>query len=158
MDGAERLFRPLAVDTRLLRYHHHPVADRWSGIAGIVRGKFLELREEDFVTAADCRGWSQAPAVIFRHLVPSFASYLIVQLTLSVPHMILGETRAEFSGAGDSRAGGEPGHAAARTRRLYVSVVALPWLLIPAIFLIVIVLAFNFLGDGLRDSADPYKQ
>jgi peptide/nickel transport system permease protein len=128
----------------------------WSGIARIVRGKFLELREEDFVTAAVVAGATNS-RIIFRHLVPSFGSYLIVQITLSIPSMILGETALSFLGFGIRAPNVSLGTLLqdaqnVRTVSLY------PWLLIPAIFLIFIVLAFNFLGDGLRDSADPYKQ
>jgi len=128
----------------------------WGGIARIVRGKFLELREEDYVTAAVVAGSTNA-RIIFRHLVPAFASYLIVQLTLSIPSMILGETALSFLGLGIRSPAVSLGTLLEDAQN--VRVVALsPWLLIPAIFLVIIVLAFNFLGDGLRDSVDPYKQ
>ncbi len=128
----------------------------WSGIARIVRGEFLKLREEDFVTAAVVSGASNA-RIIFRHMVPSVASYLIVQITLSIPSMILGETSLSFLGLGIRAPAVSLGTLLIDAQN--VRVMALyPWLLIPAIFLILIVLAFNFLGDGIRDSADPYKQ
>jgi peptide/nickel transport system permease protein len=127
----------------------------WGGVARIVRGKFLELREEDYVTAAIVAG-ATSRRIIFRHLVPAFASYLIVQLTLSIPQVILGETALSFLGLGIRPPAVSLGTLLENAQN--VRVVALyPWLLIPAVFLIVIVLAFNFLGDGLRDSVDPYK-
>jgi peptide/nickel transport system permease protein len=128
----------------------------WGGVARIVRGKFLELREEDYVTAAIVAG-STSLRIIFRHLVPAFASYLIVQLTLSIPQMILGETALSFLGLGIRAPAVSLGTLLEDAQN--VRVVALyPWLLIPATFVILIVLAFNFLGDGLRDAVDPYKQ
>lgn len=128
----------------------------WGGVARIVRGKFLELREEDYVTAAVVAG-ATSRRIIFRHLVPAFSSYLIVQLTLSIPQVILGETALSFLSLGIRAPAVSIGTLLQDAQN--VRVVALyPWLLIPALFLIVIVLAFNFLGDGLRDSVDPYKQ
>lgn len=128
----------------------------WCGVARIVRGKFLELREEDYVTAAIVAGATNR-RVIFRHLVPAFASYLIVQLTLSIPQVILGETALSFLGLGIRSPAVSLGTLLEDAQNIRV-VVLYPWLLIPAIFLILVVLAFNFLGDGLRDSVDPYKQ
>ena len=128
----------------------------WCGVARIVRGKFLELREEDYVTAAIVAGATNR-RIIFRHLVPAFASYLIVQLTLSIPQVILGETALSFLGLGIRSPAVSLGTLLEDAQNIRV-VVLYPWLLIPALFLIVIVLAFNFLGDGLRDSVDPYKQ
>jgi len=128
----------------------------WGVVARTVRGKFLELREEDYVTAAVVAG-ATSSRIIFRHLVPAFASYLIVQLTLSIPSVILGETALSFLGLGIRAPAVSLGTLLEDAQN--VRVVALyPWLLIPAAFLFVIVLAFNFLGDGLRDSVDPYKQ
>lgn len=128
----------------------------WGGIARVVRGKFLELREEDYVTAAIVAG-STSWRIIFRHLVPAFASYLIVQLTLSIPGMIIGETALSFLSLGIRAPAVSLGTLLEDAQNIRV-VALYPWLLIPAIFLIVIVLAFNFLGDGLRDAVDPYKQ
>ncbi len=128
----------------------------WCGVARIVRGKFLELREEDYVTAAIVAGATNR-RIIFRHLVPAFASYLIVQLTLSIPQIILGETSLSFLGLGIRSPAVSLGTLLEDAQNIRV-VVLYPWLLIPALFLILIVLAFNFLGDGLRDSVDPYKQ
>ncbi len=127
----------------------------WSGIARVVRGKFLELREQDFVTAARIAGASHA-RIIFRHLVPSFSSYLIVQLTLLVPSMLLGETALSFLGLGIQPPAVSLGTLLQDAQNIR-TVSLTPWLLIPAVFVIAVVLAFNFIGDGLRDAADPYK-
>jgi peptide/nickel transport system permease protein len=127
----------------------------WTGLARVVRGKLLTLREEDFTMAAKITGASEG-RIITRHLLPSFLSYLIVSLTLSIPYMILGETTLSFLGLGiqpPAVSWGTLLQAAQNVR----AVAHYPWLLIPCIFVIITVLAFNFLGDGLRDAADPYK-
>ena len=127
----------------------------WGGLARVVRGKLLELREEDYVMAAKVAG-SSPGTVIRKHLLPGFASYLIVNLTISIPHMILGETALSFLGLGlrpPVVSWGTLLQAAQNIR----SVALHPWLLIPGAFVVVFVLAFNFLGDGLRDAADPYS-
>lgn len=127
----------------------------WCGLARVVRGKLLELREEDFVLAAKISGSSQG-AIIGRHLLPSFVSYLVVSLTLAIPNMILGETSLSFLGIGLRPPVVSWGVLLKEAQN--VRTVALhPWLLIPGLLVIVTVLAFNFLGDGLRDAADPYK-
>ena len=127
----------------------------WCGLARVVRGKLLELREEDFVMAARIAGTGDA-GIIAKHLLPAFMSYLIVHLTLSIPFMILGETALSFLGLGLRPPAVSWGTLLQDAQN--VSAVALfPWLLIPAAFVIVSVLAFNALGDGLRDAADPYK-
>jgi len=127
----------------------------WCGLARVVRGKFLELREEDFTMAARISGASEL-RVIARHLLPSFLSYLIINLTLSIPRMILGETSLSFLGLGLRPPVVSWGVLLKEAQN--VRTVALhPWLLIPGLFVIITVLAFNFLGDGLRDAADPYK-
>ena len=127
----------------------------WTGLARVVRGKFLELREQDFVLAAKTSG-AGTMTIIRRHLVPSFLSYLIVNLTLSIPAMILGETSLSYLGLGLRAPIVSWGVLLEQAQNF--SVVALyPWLMIPALFVIIAVLAFNFLGDGLRDAADPYR-
>jgi len=127
----------------------------WTGLARIVRGKFLELREEDYVMAARAAG-ADTFTTIRRHLIPSFLSYLIVHLTLSIPGMILGETALSFLGLGLQAPTVSWGVLLQQAQNF--TVVALyPWLMLPAGFVIITVLAFNFLGDGLRDAADPYK-
>ncbi len=127
----------------------------WGGLARVVRGKFLELREEDFTMAAMIAGATEG-RIIARHLVPSFLSYLIVSLTLAVPTMILGETSLSFLGLGLRPPAVSWGVLLHQSQNIR-TVALYPWLFIPAIFVIVTVLAFNFLGDGLRDAADPYK-
>lgn len=127
----------------------------WPGLARAVRSKLLSLREEDFCTAAELMGASPA-RVIGRHLLPSFASHLIASATLSIPSMILGETALSFLGLGLRPPITSWGVLLNEAQN--INVVALyPWLMAPAIPVIVVVLAFNFFGDGLRDAADPYR-
>ena len=128
----------------------------WPQLARAVRGKLLELREADFVMAARISNMGDMN-IIVKHLLPSFASFLIVVLSLSVPGMILAETALSFLQIGirpPAVSWGVLLQDAQNIRSLSQS----PWLLIPGLFVIVTVLAFNFLGDGLRDAADPYKQ
>lgn len=127
----------------------------WTGLARVVRGKFLELREEDFAMAARIAG-STDWRIIIRHLLPSFLSYLIVSITLAIPGMILGETVLSFLGLG-LRSPVVSWGTLLQDAQNFRTVALQPWLLIPGLFVIIIVLAFNFLGDGLRDAADPYK-
>lgn len=127
----------------------------WCGLARVVRGKLLALREEDFAMAAKIAGASEG-RIIARHLLPSFSSYLIVSLTLSIPSMILGETSLSFLGIG-LRAPVVSWGVLLGQAQNFRTVALHPWLLIPGIFVIIVVLVFNFLGDGLRDAADPYK-
>ncbi len=127
----------------------------WTGLARSVRSKLLALREEDFCTAAVLMG-AKPSRVIFRHLMPSFTSHLIASATLSIPSMILGETALSFLGLGLRPPITSWGVLLNEAQN--INVVALyPWLMIPVVPVIVTVLAFNFLGDGLRDAADPYK-
>jgi peptide/nickel transport system permease protein len=128
----------------------------WTGLARVVRGKILALREEDYAVAARLLGASPG-RVLFRHLVPGFASHIIVSLTLTVPGMILGETVLSFLGLGlrppivswgvmlqDCQSLQTLGH--------------YPWLLAPALFIVLTILGFNFSGDAMRDAADPYTE
>jgi peptide/nickel transport system permease protein len=126
----------------------------WTGLARVVRGKILSLREEDYAMAARLIGASHS-RVMFRHLVPGFASHIIVALTLSVPGMILGETALSFLGLGLRPPVVSWGVLLQDTINLEV-VANYPWLITPVFLIIVTVLSFNFLGDGLRDAADPY--
>ena len=127
----------------------------WTGLARSVRSKLLSLREEDFATAAQLMGASP-PRIIGKHLLPSFASHLIASATLAIPNMILGETALSFLGLGLRPPVTSWGVLLSEAQN--INVVALyPWLLMPVLPVIVTVLAFNFLGDGLRDAADPYK-
>ena len=126
----------------------------WTTLARVVRGKLLQVREEDFTMAAKVAGASDG-LIIVRHLLPSFISYLIVNITLEVPQMILGETALSFLGVGlrePAISWGVLLQDAQNIRTISLH----PWLLLPALFVVVTVLAFNFVGDGLRDAADPY--
>ncbi|MGQ9631322.1 MAG: ABC transporter permease [bacterium] len=126
----------------------------WTDLARVVRGKFLALREEDFVLAAKLIGTSEL-RIILRHMVPSFMSHLIASLTLSVPAMILSETALSFLGLGLQPPIVSWG-VLLQTAQNLRSVVQAPWLLLPGAAVVIVVLAFNFVGDGLRDAADPY--
>jgi len=127
----------------------------WCGLARVVRGKLISLREEDFVMAARIIGASETRVIVW-HLLPSFLSYLIVSLTLRIPWMILGETALSFLGLG-IRPPAVSWGALLKDGQNIRTVAQSPWLLIPGLFVILTVLAFSFLGDGLRDAADPYK-
>jgi len=127
----------------------------WPGMARTVRGKFLSLKKTDYVMAARLAGVSNAN-IIRKHLVPGFMSYLIVNLTLGIPNMILGETSMSFLGLG-MRAPATSWGVLLQECQNIGSISNCPWKLIPLIYVGVTVLAFNFLGDGLRDAADPYK-
>jgi peptide/nickel transport system permease protein len=127
----------------------------WTGLARIIRGQLLELRQEDFVMAARVAGASDAQ-IIARHLMPSVASQLIIRLTLSIPWMILAETSLSFLGLG-LRPPVVSWGVLLKNAQNFQDVALHPWLLIPGVFVVVVVLAFNFLGDGLRDAADPYR-
>ena len=128
----------------------------WTGLARVVRGKFLTLREEDFVMAAVIAGASEW-RIITRHLIPSFLSYIIVSLTLTIPSMILGETALSFIGLGLQPPAVSWGVLLNNAQNVR-TVAHYPWLLMPALFVVLTVLTFNFLGDGLRDAADPYSK
>lgn len=127
----------------------------WTGIARVVRSKFLSLRNEDFVNAARTFGAGRS-WLITRHLIPSFMSYVIVTASMMMPGMILGETGLSFLGLGLRDPTVSWGTLLNGAQK--ISVIALyPWLMMPALFIIVVILAFNFVGDGLRDVADPYS-
>ncbi len=126
----------------------------WTTMARVVRGRFLALRQEDFVTAAELAGASQL-RIIFRHMVPSFLSHIIAATTLALPAMIIAETSLSFLGLG-LRAPAVSWGVLLQQASNVQAVAITPWLLVPAIPVIIAVLAFNFLGDGLRDAADPY--
>jgi peptide/nickel transport system permease protein len=127
----------------------------WPGLARAVRSKLLALREEDFCAAARLMG-ARPSRIIGRHLLPNFMSHLIASATLSIPAMILGETALSFLGLGLRPPVTSWG--VLLTESQNIEAVALyPWLLTPMIPVIVTVLGFNFLGDGLRDAADPYE-
>lgn len=127
----------------------------WPPLARTVRGKFLSLKKEDFIMAARLAGVSNAK-IISQHLVPGFMGYLIVNLTLGIPNMILGETSMSFLGLG-MRAPATSWGVLLQECQNVSNIAHCPWKLIPVIFVALTVIAFNFLGDGLRDAADPYK-
>ncbi|KLU39395.1 MAG: peptide ABC transporter permease [Peptococcaceae bacterium 1109] len=126
----------------------------WTGLARVVRSKFLALREEDFVMAANLLGASRL-RIIFRHMVPSFMSHIIASVTLSIPSMILGETSLSFLGLG-LRAPVISWGVLLQEAQNVRTIALTPWLLAPGFMVIITILAFNFVGDGLRDAADPY--
>ena len=128
----------------------------WPALARVVRGKILSLREEDYAVAARLLGMSHR-RVLFRHLIPGFTSHLIVAVTLTIPVMILGETSLSFLGLGLRPPVVSWGVMLqdcldVKAVRFY------PWLLSPVVFIVLAVLAFNFLGDGVRDAADPHGE
>jgi peptide/nickel transport system permease protein len=127
----------------------------WTGLARAVRSKLLSLREEDFCTAAILMG-AKPSRIIGRHLLPSFMSHLIASATLSIPSMILGETALSFLGLGLRPPVTSWGVLLNEAQNINV-VAEYPWLMLPVVPVIIVVLAFNFMGDGLRDAADPYK-
>jgi peptide/nickel transport system permease protein len=127
----------------------------WTSLARVVRGKFITLKKEDFVTAAKLSGLGDFP-IILKHLIPGFMSYLIVNLTLAIPNMIIGETSMSFLGLGIRSPATSWGVLLQEAQDIS-SIATFPWRLIPLFAVIITVLAFNFLGDGLRDAADPYK-
>ncbi len=127
----------------------------WTGLARVVRSKFFTLREEDFVSAAISFN-SPMIQIIFKHLIPNFISYVLVSLTLSIPGMILGETALSFLGIGLRPPIVSLGVLLQQAQN-YQTVALYPWLFIPGIMVIIVVLAYNFVGDGLRDAADPYN-
>jgi peptide/nickel transport system permease protein len=127
----------------------------WTGLARVVRGKLLSLREEDYAVAARLIGAGHS-RIIFRHLVPGFSSHIIVSLTLSVPAMILGETALSFLALG-LRPPVVSWGVMLQDCMKFQAIADYPWVLMPVLFIVLTVLAFNFLGDGLRDAADPYS-
>lgn len=128
----------------------------WPGLARAVRSKLLALREEDYVTAARLMG-ARPRRLIWRHMMPGFSSHLIASATLSIPGMILGETALSFLGLGLRPPVTSWGVLLAEAQNID-AVVLYPWLLTPVAAVVVTVLTFNFVGDGLRDAADPHHE
>jgi peptide/nickel transport system permease protein len=128
----------------------------WTGLARVVRGKVISLREEDYVTAARISSASHA-SIIRRHLLPGVTSFLVVHITLAIPGMILGETTLSFLGLGITAPDVSWGTLLQQAQDVTV-VANYPWLLTPALALVFAVVLFNFVGDGLRDAADPYSR
>ncbi|MEM7695036.1 MAG: ABC transporter permease [Pseudomonadota bacterium] len=127
----------------------------WPGLARAVRSKLLSLREEDYARAAVLMG-AKPRRIIGKHLLPGFSSHIIASASLSIPTMILGETALSFLNLGLQRPAISWGVLLNEAQNITV-VTIYPWLMAPVIPIIIVVLAFNFLGDGLRDAADPYK-
>ena len=126
----------------------------WTGLARVVRGKVISLREEDFARAARLAGATEW-WTIRKHLLPAFFSYLVVSVTLAIPGMILGETTLSYLGIGLRPPTVSWGVLLQQAQNIQV-IGEYPWIMTPGLFVIVVVLAFNFVGDGLRDAADPY--
>jgi peptide/nickel transport system permease protein len=126
----------------------------WTELARVVRGRFLALREEDFVVSARLVGCSQM-RILFVHMVPSFMSHIIAATTLALPAMIISETALSFLGLGLRPPAISWGVLLQQAQNVQTVAIS-PWLMLPSLPVIVAVLAFNFLGDGLRDAADPY--
>lgn len=128
----------------------------WTNLARVVRGKIMSLREEDYVTAARISSASHSK-IIGKHLLPGVTSFLIVHITLAIPGMILGETTLSFLGLGITPPDVSWGTLLQQAQDVTV-VANYPWLLLPAVVLVYAVVLFNFVGDGLRDAADPYSR
>lgn len=126
----------------------------WTTLAREIRGRFLTLRDEDFIIAAKLSGCSQ-PRVIFRHMAPTMSSHIIAAVTLAIPVMIINETFLSFLGLGLRPPAISWGVLLQEAQNLQ-SIALAPWLLLPGLLVIITVLALNILGDGLRDAADPY--
>ena len=127
----------------------------WTGLCRVVRGKLLSLREEDYARAALLAGATER-RIIFMHLIPNFTSHIIASLTLAIPGMILAETSLSFLGLGLRPPIVSWGVLLQQANSVQV-VKSQPWLLLPAAMVVIAVLAFNFIGEGLRDAADPYS-
>ncbi len=130
------------------------VASGWTALSRVVRGRILSLRNEDFVKAAELAG-ATTPRIIFVHMVPLFMSHIIAATTLAFPAMIISETALSFLGLGLRPPAMSWGVLLQQAQNIQ-TVALSPWLMIPAVPVAIVILAFNFLGDGLRDAADPY--
>lgn len=127
----------------------------WTGLARIVRGKFMALKNEEFVIAARLDG-CRAPRIIMRHMVPNFLSHIIAVVTLAIPGMIVAETSLSFLGIGLRQPVVSWGVLLQEAQNLR-SIAAAPWLFAPGGAVVIAVLALNFFGDGMRDAGDPYE-
>jgi peptide/nickel transport system permease protein len=127
----------------------------WTGLARVVRGRFLAMREEEYILAARFDG-ARTSRIIARHMVPSFLSHIIASVTLSIPAMILAETSLSFLGLGLRPPTVSWGVLLQEAQNIR-TVATAPWLFAPGVAIVIAVLALNFMGDGLRDAADPYN-
>ena len=128
----------------------------WTDLARVIRGRFLAMKDEDFVTAARLNG-AKTMRIVFIHMLPSFYSHIIAQASLSLPLMIVTETSLSFLGLGLRPPAVSYGVLLKDAQNVQ-SVASFPWLFIPAIAVILVILALNFMGDGIRDAADPYQE
>ena len=128
----------------------------WTDLARVIRGRFLAMKDEDFVTAARLNG-AKTMRIVFVHMLPSFYSHIIAQASLSLPLMIVTETSPSFLGLGLRPPAVSYGVLLKDAQNVQ-SVANMPWLFIPAIAVILVILALNFMGDGIRDAADPYQE
>jgi len=128
----------------------------WTNLGRRVRSKLISIREEDFILSARLAGCSDTRIVV-HHMLPSFMSYIIVDLTISFPYIILAETALSFLGLGLREPVVSWGVLLYSAQNIH-SLAQIPWLLITGLFVVVSVLAFNFMGDGLRDAADPFAK
>jgi peptide/nickel transport system permease protein len=126
----------------------------WTELAQQVRGRTLSLRQEEFVLAANLAGCTRS-RIVFKHIIPSLLSHIIATMTLALPSMIISETSLSFLGLGLRPPAISWGVMLQQAQNIQ-SLVLSPWLLIPAVPVIIVIIAFNFFGDGLRDAADPY--
>ena len=127
----------------------------WPDLSRTIRSKFISIKKEDYIMAARISG-APPSKIITRHMIPSFLSYIIVNMTMTIPNLIIGETTLSFLGLGLRSPATSWGVLLQETNKL-TTITFYPWKLIPMAFVFVAVLAFNFMGDGLRDAADPYK-
>ena len=127
----------------------------WTSLARVVRGRFLAMRSEDFVKAARLDGCGPV-RIIFRHMLPSFLSHIIATVSLAIPGMILAETALSYLGIGLRTPIVSWGVLLQEAQNVR-TIASAPWLLLPGGAVVIAVLALNFLGDGLRDAADPYS-
>ena len=128
----------------------------WTDLARVIRGRFLAMKDEDFVSAARLNG-AKTMRIVFVHMLPSFYSHIIAQASLSLPLMIVTETSLSFLGLGLRPPAVSYGVLLKDAQNVQ-SVANMPWLFIPAIAVILVILALNFMGDGIRDAADPYQE